>query len=84
MHLRDQNNVGRAAQTDPTLLRYSSAITEQKKCWELLAQSFTGFKLCAATPNNTQHLKICKTCNGVPKLAQHVTSKNIENCWPTM
>ena len=22
---------------------------EQKKCWELLAQSLTGFKLCAAT-----------------------------------
>ena len=26
-------------QTDPTLLRYASAITEQKKCWELLANN---------------------------------------------
>ena len=41
-------------QTDPTLLRYASAITEQKKCWELLAQSLTGFNLSAATPNKTQ------------------------------
>ena len=32
--------VGRAMQTDPTLLRYASAITEQKKCWELLAEKF--------------------------------------------
>ena len=24
----------RAVQTDPTLLRYASATTEQKKCWE--------------------------------------------------
>ena len=32
-------NVERAVQTDPisTLLRYASAITEQKKCWGLLA-----------------------------------------------
>ena len=33
---------------------YTSVITEQKKCWELSAQSLTGFKLCATTPNNTQ------------------------------
>ena len=38
-HVRP-DNVGRAEQTDPTLLRYASAITEQKKCWELLAQTF--------------------------------------------
>ena len=31
MRVRDPENVGRAAQTDPTLLRYASAITEQKK-----------------------------------------------------
>ena len=36
MSVRGPNNVGRAVQTDPTLLRYASAITEQKKCWELL------------------------------------------------
>ena len=68
MRLRVPNNVGRAVQTDPTLLRYPSVITEQKKCWELLAQSLTGFKLCATTP---------VTCNRVRKLTQHVTSKNV-------
>ena len=68
MRLRDPNNVGRAVQTDPTLLHYSSAITEQKKCWELLAQSLTAFKLCATT---------LATCNRVRKLTQHVTSKNV-------
>ena len=38
MRLRDPNDVGRAVQTDPTLSRYASAITEQMKCWELNAQ----------------------------------------------
>ena len=65
-------NVGRTVQTDPTLLRYASAITEQKKCWELLAESLTGFKLCATT------------CNRVCKRTQHVTSNNVGSCWPTM
>ena len=45
------NNVGRAVQTDPTLLRYASAITEQKKCWELLAEKFDWFQTLR---NNTQ------------------------------
>ena len=38
------NNVGRAVQTDPTLLRHASAITEQKKCWELLAEKFDQYQ----------------------------------------
>ena len=38
------HNVGRAVQTDPTLLRYTLAITEQKKCWELLAEKFDQFQ----------------------------------------
>ena len=51
MRVRGPNTVGRAVQTDPTLLRNASAITEQKKCWELLAQTFDRFQtLC----NNTQ------------------------------
>ena len=33
MSVRGPNNVGRAVQTDPTLLRDASANTEQKKCW---------------------------------------------------
>ena len=36
MRVRDPNNVGRAVQTNPTSLRYASAITAQKKDWELL------------------------------------------------
>ena len=40
MHVRGPNNVGGAVPTDPTLLHYVSAITEQNKCWELLAQTF--------------------------------------------
>ena len=54
MRVRGPDNAERAVQTDPTLLRYASAITEQKKCWELLAQSLTSFKPCATTPNNIQ------------------------------
>ena len=54
MRVPGPNTVGRAVQTDPTLLRYTSATTELKKCWALLAQSPTGFKVCATTPNNTQ------------------------------
>ena len=42
--VRGPNNVGRAVQTDPTLLRYVSTITEQKKCWELFAQKFNPFQ----------------------------------------
>ena len=44
MSVRGPSNVGRAVQTDPTLLRYASAITEQKKCWELLAEKFDRFQ----------------------------------------
>ena len=40
MRVRGPNNVGRGVQTDPTLLRYASAIMEQKKFWELLAEKF--------------------------------------------
>ena len=47
MSVHGPNNVGRAVQTDPTLLRYASAISEQKKCWELLARFQT-------LRNNTQ------------------------------
>ena len=45
MPLRGPNNVGRTVQTDPTLLCHASATTEQKKCWELLAQKFDRFQL---------------------------------------
>ena len=62
-------NVGRTVQTDSTLLRYASAITEQKKCWELLAEKFDRFLNFAQ-----QHPT---TCNRVYKRKQHVTSNNV-------
>ena len=72
MSVRGRNNVGRAVQTDPTLLRYASAITEQKKCGSCWPTSLTGFKLCATT------------CNRVCKRTQHVTSNNVGSCWSTI
>ena len=72
-------NNGRAVQTDPTLLRYASAITEQKKCWELLAEKFDWLQTLL---NNTQQSPT--TCNRVCKRTQHVTSNNVGSCWPTM
>ena len=44
MHVRGPNNVGRSVQTDLTFLRYVLAITEQKKCYELLAPKFDWFQ----------------------------------------
>ena len=55
MHVRVPNNVGKAVQTDPTLLHYASAITEEirvlRSCW---LKSSTCFKLCSTTHNNLQ------------------------------
>ena len=77
--VRGPNNVGRAVQTDPTLLCYASAIAEQKKCWELLAEKFNRFQTLR---NNTQ--QHATTCNRVCKRTQYVTSNNVGSCWPTM
>ena len=79
MSVGGPNNVGRAVQMDPTLLCYASAITEQKKCWELLAETFDWFQTLR---NNTQQPPT--TCNRVCKRTQHVTSNNVGSCWPTM
>ena len=54
MSVRGPNNVGRAVQTDPTLLRYASAITEQRNVESCWLKSLTGFELCATTRNNSQ------------------------------
>ena len=71
--------LGPAVHTDPTLLRYASAITEQKKCWELLAEKLDRFQILR---NNTQqHPTIC---NRVCKRTQHVTANIVGSCWPTM
>ena len=69
MSMCGPNNVGRAVQTDPTLLRYASAITEQKKCWELLALKFDR--------SETAFNRVCKWM-------QHVTPKNVGRFLLTM
>ena len=79
MSVRGRYNVRRTVQTDPTLLRYASAITEQKKCWELLAEKFDRFQTLR---NNTQQHPT--TGNRVCKRTQHVTSNNVGSCWPTV
>ena len=78
MSVSGPNNVKRAVQTDPTLLRYASAIREQKKCWELLAEKFDLFQTLL---NNTQQDPT--TCNTVCKRTQHVISI-VGSCWSTM
>ena len=61
MSVRGPNNVGRAVQMDPTLLCYASAIMEQKKCWELLAEKLDQFQIL---PNNMQQgVQMDATCN---------------------
>ena len=79
MSVRGPKNVRTAVQTDPTLLRYASAITEQKKCWELLAEKYDRFQTLR---NNTQQHPT--TCNSVCKRTQHITSNNVGSCWPTI
>ena len=39
MRVRGPNNVGRAVQTNPALLRYALAITERTKWWQLSLES---------------------------------------------
>ena len=70
MSVRGPNNVRRAVQTDPTLLRYASAITEQKKCWELLAEKFDRFQTLR---NNIQQL--------VQHGVQTDATCSIQQCW---
>ena len=59
----------RAVQTDPTLLRYASAIMEQKKGWKLWTQKFDRFQTLRS--NSQQH---ATTCNRMCKRTQHLTS----------
>ena len=69
MRVRGVITVCRAVQTDPTLLRYALEITEQKKCWQFLAQMFDRFQ--SLRNNSQQH---ATSCNRVCKRTQHVTS----------
>ena len=75
MSVRGRNIVGRAVQTDPTLLRYASAITEQKKCRELSAEKFERFQ--TLRNNMQQGVQTNSTCNiqqGWEFLVNNVTS----------
>ena len=67
-----RNNVGRAVQTDQTLFRYASAITEQKKCWELSAEKFDRPQTLR---NNTQ-----TTSNNMHQGVQTDATFNIQQC----
>ena len=59
MRVRCPNNVGRAVQTDPTLLRYASVIAKQKKCLESLAQSLTTHQFKTLRNNYQPHATEC-------------------------
>ena len=62
MSVRGPNNVGRAVQTDSTLVRYALATKEQKKCWELLPEKFDRFQtLRKKTRNNNNKKNRCCT-----------------------
>ena len=69
MRVRGPTNVGRAVQTDPTLLhhlRRSRIKRNFGSCW---LKGLTGFKLCATARNNMQQgVQTDATCN-------------IQQCW---
>ena len=62
------DNVGRAVQTDLTLLRYASAITEQKKCWKFLAEKFDRFQ--SLRNNIQQHATGCANGRNISNIQQ--------------
>ena len=79
MRLRGSNNVVRAVQKDPTMLHYDSAITEQKKFWEFLAQKFNRFH---SLPNNSQ--EHATTCSNMQQGVQTDATCNIQQCYLDM
>ena len=70
MRVRGPNNVGRAVQTDPTLLRDASANTEQKKCWGVVSSKVW------PVSNFAQKLPITRN-----NMQQGVPTCNIQHCW---
>ena len=71
-HARLQQCWKSCANGSNTLLRYASVITEQKKCWELLAEKFDRFQ--TLRNNMQQGVQTDATCN----------ISNVKSCWPTM
>ena len=51
MHMCGLKEVGRAVQKVLNLWPYTLAITEQKKCWELLAKKYDQFNLLSPNIN---------------------------------
>ena len=72
MRVRGPNH-GRLVQTEQTLLRYTSAIAEQKKCWELLAQNFDQFQILG---NNFS----VSALNNMPQGVQTDATCKIQQC----
>ena len=84
MRVRGSNHVVRPVQTEKTLLRYTSAIAEQKKCWELLAQNFDQFQILgnnsvSALNNMQQGVQTDATC----KIQQclELYANNVASAW---
>ena len=79
--VRGPSNVGRTVQTDPTLLRYAPVITEQKKCWELLAQNFDRFQTLRdnsqQASNNIHQHAYNRVCKRTQRTLLHVTCNNV-------
>ena len=77
MRVCGPNKAGRTVQNGPTFLRFASAITEQRKCWELVGQKFDRFQ--TLRNNSQQH---ATNCSRMYKRTQHVIYKNVGSCWP--
>ena len=54
MHVHGPNNVGRAVETDPTLLLMLWQSQNKTNVGSCRLKRLTGFKLCVTTPNNMQ------------------------------
>ena len=59
MRVRGFNNVGKAVQTNPRLLRYASTIMKQQKCWEMLADVGTKVWPVSNFAHAQQHVTRC-------------------------
>ena len=71
--------------TQLTLLDHAPMTAKQQKCWHLLAMKFDRFQTSSteqlpASRNNTQQ----RTTWCVTERPQHVGSKNVASCWPTI
>ena len=73
MSVRGPNNVGRAVQTDPTSLRYASAIRGTKKMLGIV-----GWKVWLVSNFVQQH---ATTSNNLQQCVQTDATCNFQQCW---